>query len=156
LSVEAILAGLQGSGFAALMRGSTVLYPLANVLHVLGALTFFAAVAAMDFKVFRSTGIADARSFISRVRPVAIGGFLVQIATGVMLLAPEATHIWHNPVFRLKLIAIAVGLLNVLLLEATLFFRASVDIPSLARLSAGFSLAVWLTTASLGRLIAYF
>jgi hypothetical protein len=156
LSLEELLTALQGSGFAALMRSSIFLYPLANVLHVLGALTFFAAVAAMDFKVFRSTGIADARSFINRVRPVAIGGLLVQIATGLMLLSPEATHIWHNPVFRLKLIAISAGLLNVILLEATLFFRASVDIPAFARLSAGFSLAVWLTTAALGRLIAYF
>ena len=154
--MDSLLAELQASGFAQTVRSSYFLYPLANVLHVLGALSFFAAVAAMDFKVFRAHGVAEARSFITRVRPVAIAAFLVQLVSGLTLLAPEATHIWHNPVFRLKALAIVLGLLNVIVLETVLFFRAAPDVPSAARLSAGFSLLIWLTTAALGRLIAYF
>ena len=41
--MDDLLMGFEASGFAEAMRSSTFLYPLANVLHVLGALVFFAA-----------------------------------------------------------------------------------------------------------------
>ena len=154
--MEGLLAGLEASGFAAEMRRSTFLYPLANVVHILAALVFFAAVAAMDFRVFRATTVANARAYIDRVRPVAIGAFLFQVASGLMLLAPEASHIWHNPVFRVKLVAIAVGLANVLLLEVLIRRQGRETLSRSATATASVSLVVWLTVAALGRLIAYF
>jgi hypothetical protein len=154
--MEGLLAAFEASGFAAEMRRSVFLYPVANVVHILAALVFFAAVAAMDFRVFKATTVANARAFIERVRPVAIAAFLFQVASGVMLLAPEATHIWHNPVFRLKLVAIAVGLLNVALLEVLIRRQRRETVGAGVRGAAGLSLAVWLSVAALGRLIAYF
>jgi hypothetical protein len=152
--MEAALLALQESGLAQAMRSSVFLYPAANVLHVLGALTFFAAVAAMDVRVLSRSGLAGTRAFIGRVRPVAVGGLLVQATTGIMLLAPEATHIGHNPVFRLKVLAILLGLANVLVLETAI--RRAEGISGAAKASAGASLALWLSTAAAGRLIAYF
>jgi hypothetical protein len=152
--MEALLADLQASGLADMMRNSVFLYPLANVLHVLGALCFFAAVAAMDVRVLGHAPVAGTRAFISRVRPAAFAGLAVQLVTGVMLLAPEATHIGHNPAFRIKLVAILLGLLNVALLEILL--RRSEVVSGAGRVSAAASLAFWLATAAAGRLIAYF
>jgi hypothetical protein len=152
--MEALLLALQESGLAEAMRRSVFLYPLANVLHVLGALTFFAAVAAMDVRVLSHSALAGTRAFIARVRPVAIAGLAVQATTGLMLLSPEATHIGHNPVFRLKLLAILLGLANVLVLETAI--RRAKGISATARASAVASLALWLSTAAAGRLIAYF
>jgi hypothetical protein len=152
--MEAILVGLQESAFAQAMRSSVFLYPVANVLHVLGALSFFAAVAAMDFRILGRAGVAGARGFIARVRPVAITAFCVQLATGLMLFAPEATHIGHNPVFQLKVLAVLLGLANVLIVEAAL--RRGGAISTGAKASAVASLALWLGVATAGRLIAYF
>jgi hypothetical protein len=152
--MEAVLAALQDSGFAQAMRSSVFLYPLANVVHVLGALTFFAAVAAMDFRILGRSGVAGTRAFIARVRPIAVAGFLVQAATGLMLFAPEASHIGSNPVFRLKVLAILIGLANVLVLEIAI--RRPAGISGAVKTSAVASLALWLGTATLGRLIAYF
>jgi hypothetical protein len=151
--MEALLAELQASGLAQAMRSSVYLYPAANVLHVLGALTFFAAVAAMDVRVLSRAGLAETRAFIGRVRPVAFAGLLVQATTGIMLLAPEATHIGHNPAFRLKVLAILLGLANVLVLETAI---RKGGVTRLVRASAVASLALWLSTAAAGRLIAYF
>jgi hypothetical protein len=151
--MEALLAELQASGLAQAMRSSVYLYPAANVLHVLGALTFFAAVAAMDVRVLSRAGLAETRAFIGRVRPVAFAGLLVQATTGIMLLAPEATHIGHNPAFRLKVLAILLGLANVLVLETAI---RKGGVTGLVRASAVASLALWLSTAAAGRLIAYF
>jgi hypothetical protein len=152
--MEAFLAALQASALADAMRNSVFLYPLANVLHILGALTFFAAVAAMDVRVLSHAPLPGTRAFINRVRPVAVAGLAVQLVTGVMLLAPEATHIGHNPAFQVKVAAILLGLLNVAILE--ILIRRSEIVSAGARASAVASLGFWLATATAGRLIAYF
>jgi hypothetical protein len=154
--MEGLLLALEQSGFAAAMRSSVFLFPVANVVHILAALVFFAAVAAMDVRVFTAADVGEARRFVDRVRPVAVVAFLFQVASGVMLLAPEATHIWHNPVFRLKLVAIAIGLANVILLEVLIRRPGRETLSGGIRAAAGLSLGAWLTTAALGRLIAYF
>lgn len=154
--MEGILAAVEASAFGATMRRSVWLFPVANVLHVLGAMVFFALVAAMDFVVLRRT-VARARLVISRLRPLAFVGLLVQIATGIMLFAPEASHIGINPAFQLKLVAIVLALINVAVLEMILRSAAADRAtPNLARSAAVASLLVWLAVAALGRLIAYF
>jgi hypothetical protein len=149
------LLTLQESGFAGAMRTSYFLYPTANVVHVLAALIFFASVAAMDIRVFRSVTVSEAREAMRGIRVVALVAFVVQVASGVMLFAPEATHIFENPVYRIKLVAILLGVLNVVLLEV-LLRRGGGALPGGARASAVASIAVWLSVAALGRLIAYF
>lgn len=154
--MDGILVAVEASAFGATMRRSVWLFPVANVLHVLGAMVFFALVAAMDFVVFRRTA-ARARVVISRLRPLAFAGLLVQVATGIMLFAPEASHIGMNPAFQLKLVAIMLALVNVAVLEIILRpAAADRPAPHLARSAAAASLVLWLGVAALGRLIAYF
>lgn len=154
--MEGILAAVEASAFGATMRRSVWLFPVANVLHVLGAMVFFALVAAMDVVVLRRT-VARARVVISRLRPIAFAGLLVQIVTGIMLFAPEASHIGVNPAFQLKLVAIVLALVNVAVLEMILRSAAADRAtPNLARSAAAASLLFWLSVAALGRLIAYF
>lgn len=154
--MEAILLAAESSPLAAAMRTSLFLYPLANVIHVLAALAFFAAVAAIDVKLLRASSIGDARAFIARVRPWAAIALLVQIASGVLLFVPEATHIWMNPVFRVKLILIALTLANVIVVEALIRGRGENVRTGAARGAAVVSLGLWLSVAAAGRLIAYF
>lgn len=155
--MEGLLATLEQSPFAAEMRMSVFLYPLANVLHVLGALGFFAAVAAMDVRLLTAGSVVQARAFVRKLRPWAALGFLVQAVTGLMLLAPEATHIWHNPVFVWKLAAIGLGLVNVGLVEVLLRRGwLGPKVPAGVTAGAAVSLFAWLGTATAGRLMAYF
>jgi hypothetical protein len=155
--VEGALAAIEGSALAQTMRRSVWLYPVANVLHVLGVMSFFAAVAAMDVKAVRGSSTAAVRAFIIRIRPLAITLLVVQIITGIMLFLPEASHIAHNTAFQAKLATILLALLNVLALEAALGRTSAVAAPPVAvRLAALASLALWLGVAALGRLIAYF
>lgn len=154
--METLLAAAESSPLAAAMRTSLFLYPLANVVHVLAALAFFAAVAAMDVKLLRSSSLGEARAFIAGIRPWAAIALVVQISSGVLLFVPEATHIWMNPVFRVKLILIAIALANVLVVEVLIRRGEGETGSSAARGSALVSLGLWLTVAAAGRLIAYF
>jgi hypothetical protein len=155
--MELVFAALEQSPFAAAMRTSVFLYPVANVVHVLGAMTFFAAVAAMDVRLITAPSIDAVRAFIRRVRPVAIAGFVVQLISGVMLLAPEATHLWHNPVFAWKIGAIVVGVVNFAAVEVLLRRGwPGTAVPTAVATGAVLSIAAWLGTATAGRLMAYF
>lgn len=141
---------LQESAFGALVRRSALLYPAANILHVLGVMGFFATVAAMDLGLLGALKPAAPRQLIARLRPVALGLFLLVAATGVVLLAPEATAIAGNPAFLAKGALLGLALANVIANSVAL--RRS---EAAARLTAGLSLLLWLGVAALGRLIAY-
>jgi hypothetical protein len=155
--MEVLLLTLEGSVLARAMRESVWLYPVANVLHVLGALGFFAAVAAMDAKALRATAGLDVRAFVGRIRPFAVVFLALQLLSGSLLFLPEASHIGHNAVFLTKLAAIAIALLNVVLLETALARVPAGAAPSgTVRFAAAASLLLWLTVAAFGRLIAYF
>jgi hypothetical protein len=154
--MEGLLLALEQSGFAAAMRSSLFLFPTANVIHILAVMGFFAAVAAMDFRLLRATSVADVRTFSTRLRPVAAILLLLQLGSGIMLLAPEASHVWHNPVFRVKLLAILIGLANGVMLEGLFRRTTPGTITAGMRAMAVVSLVMWLSAAALGRLIAYF
>jgi hypothetical protein len=152
-----VLAALEASVLARAIRASVWLYPIANVLHVLGAMSFFAAVAAMDVKAMRTPVAADVRTFIRRVRPFAIAFFAVQAVSGVVLFLPEASHTGHNAAFLTKLGTNLLELVNVVALETALARLSPAGASSVGvGLTAAASLALWLAVAALGRLIAYF
>jgi hypothetical protein len=155
--MDGFLDLIEASALAQTLRRSEWLYPVANVLHVLAVMTFFAAVAAMDVKALRSSNAADLRGFIGRVRPGAILLLAVLVTTGLLLFLPEASHIAHNTVFQVKLAVIGLALFNVLALHSALARAApAAAVPGAVRLTALASLVLWLAVASLGRLIAYF
>jgi hypothetical protein len=151
--VEDVFAAVQQSGYGALVRQSVFLYPLANVIHVLAVLVFFASVAMMDMRLLGVIKGMPVEAVIARLRPVAIAALVVVVLTGITLFVPEAVAIARNPAFQLKLAAIGLGLANVLINTRTL--RRAGEGAALVRATAGVSLAVWLTVAACGRLIAY-
>lgn len=153
---------LQGSTLGHAMRESGVwTYGLVNLTHILGVSSLFGAVLVLDLRllgVWRSVPLAAiARPTV----PVATTGFLVAAASGVCLIATNATEYADNPFLYVKFPAIGLGLLNVAALSASPAWRArdtrEPTTRERRRLSAagGISLACWLTAVSMGRLIGY-
>ena len=88
-------------------------------------------------------------------------GLTVALLTGPGLLATKATEYVGNPFLYIKFPAIALGLLNVLLLHRSAAWRAHRVRPlepreeiQLRRMG-GLSLASWLTAITAGRMIGY-
>jgi len=146
---------LERSGFGLLIRDAVLIYPIANVVHVLAALVFFASVAIMDLRVLGALRADAGEAVIARFRPVAIGAFCVLLASGLILFTPEASAIIKNPSFQIKLALIAIGLLNVIWLERALKRGYPGMTARSARAPAVISLVVWLGVAAAGRYIAY-
>ena len=150
--MDALLLALQESGYGIFVRNSVFLYPAANVLHVLGVMSFFGLVATMDLTLL-GVGERPAKQVIGRLRPFALALLLLIATTGSVLLVAEAMAIAANPVFQLKVALLVLALVNVFVNEWVLRTRG--DGASLARITAFMSLLAWLGVAALGRLIAY-
>jgi hypothetical protein len=148
------LAWLEASRLGEVARDSAWLFMVVNVLHVLGAALVVGGIAVFDLKVlFDRDGAAETGRIAI---PLAAAGLLVQIPTGVALLAVEARALGVNPAFYAKMLFIAVGFVNLAVFHAR--FGGTVrdePLPAAARPFAVMSLAAWVLTLVAGRMIAY-
>jgi hypothetical protein len=157
----ALFVALEASNFAAAIRQSLFLYPLANVGHIISLACFAAAVGMMDVRLIGGSSATAPARVIGRARRFAIAALCGLAVTGFMLFAAEASHVVLNPVFQVKMALITVGIANVAIYE--LAARRVVEalppgapMPTRARLVGVLSLGLWLLVAACGRSIAYF
>ncbi len=151
---QAALAALEASALAQAARGLSWLYPLANLIHVLGAALLVGAIAVFDLAVLR--GRSGDASVARLALIVAAVGLALQLPSGIVLLSAEATAIGVNPAFLVKMALILLGLLNVAAFHARYgaLLRAN-EIPIAARTPAVISLFAWTVALLAGRAIAY-
>jgi hypothetical protein len=114
-SVPPIFLALQEGALGAAMRSSPVLYPLAEILHILGFVALVGAIAALDLRVMGAMRAVAIAPLAGLVLPVARGGFLLAVVMGVLLLSADAAHVIGNPAFRVKLACIMASLVNIAL-----------------------------------------
>jgi hypothetical protein len=155
------LVWLETSALAVAMRQWQWLYPIVEILHILG---FIVVVGAGFFFDLRLLGLARGLPVSALARHLlrwARGAFAVVAPTGAMMFAAHATEFAGNPAFRLKLALILVAVLNAAAFDRWPFrgvaeWDTGVDAPPRARLAAGVSLVCWTGAVSCGRLLAYF
>jgi hypothetical protein len=85
-------------------------------------------------------------------------GFWVNAATGVILLAADASTKMTNPDFYVKMVFIALAIVNLQMLKTRVFRDPLVDKKPLAtnvKVLAVTSLIFWLGAITAGRLMAY-
>jgi predicted membrane channel-forming protein YqfA (hemolysin III family) len=159
-SAPAVLVALEQSALGAFIRQSSVLYPLANVGHIVGLVLYTAAVAVLDLRLLGAFAATRPADIVPQARRGAMAAFAVMALSGLVLFTAEASHLALNPVFQLKAALIAAALLNAVVMgtiaerEAEVM-SAHVPFHGHVRLAAAASLLMWLTVAACGRLIAY-
>ena len=156
-----IFVALEQSGFSASIRQSPWLYPAANVGHIIFLVLFAGALAIIDVRLLGGFAAIEPAPTLGRARRLAIAALAGMTLTGFVLFAAEAAHLARNPVFRLKLVLVGAGLINVAIYElcarrAVESLPAGAAMPAAAR-NAGFaSITIWIAVAACGRSIAYF
>jgi len=152
-------AALEASGLGALMRESAVLYPLANIAHILGLVFFAGTIILLDLRLLGFARTLPALAVARVLTPIMLVGLAVQIASGVLLFSADARPLWNNPVMQVKAALIVFGLANALVFRA-LWNRRLADwdaaAPGIARTQAGLSLLIWLGVAICGRFAGYY
>src|SRR6476619_8434339 len=160
-AAPAIFVALEQSGFAAAIRQSPWLYPAANVGHIISLMVFAGAIAVMDVRLLGGLSATAPAPLLARARNFALAGLAGMAVTGSILFSAEASHLALNPVFQLKALLVAAGLINVAIYE--FWARRAVDrlapgaaMPARAKVTGVLSLVVWVAVAACGRSIAYF
>ena len=152
-------AWLEASALGEQMRGSTLLYPALNLLHLLGLVLLLGSLLLLDARLL-GAGRGFPLAAVSRaLTPLAVVGLLLLLGSGFCLFAADAGPLLGNRLLQFKLLLIALGIGNALLFRHLWSARLSDwagRAPLLGRLQAALSLLAWLLVMSLGRLLAYF
>lgn len=159
-SAPLILQWLEGSALGLAVRQSVWAYPAANVGHVLSVVAFGAAVAVLDLVLLGVVKAHGRAAVLAAARRIAMALLALVVLSGSVLFLAEASHVFLNRVFQLKLALIAVAGVNAVWLggRAVAAAQALPDeapMPPVARAAAMLSLALWIAVVGLGRFIAY-
>lgn len=154
------LVWLETSALAVAMRQWQWLYPIVEILHILGFVLVVGGAFYFDLRLLGRGRSLAVSGLAAHLLTCARGGFALVAPTGFMMFAAHATEFAMNPAFRLKLILIAIALLN-----AATFHRwpfrsvARWDVgggaPTWAGIAAVISLTCWVGAIACGRLLAY-
>jgi hypothetical protein len=129
--------------------------------HVLSLMLFAGTIFLVDLRLlgvgFKKTPI----SVISdRVLPLTVFGFALMLVTGGLLFYAKPLLYYHNLWFRLKLIFLAIAVINIFIFHYKVQtdrdqWDTAVKPPSKARISAMVSILSWVIVITFGRFIAY-
>ena len=160
-AAPAIFVALEQSGFAAAIRQSPWLYPAANVGHIISLMVFAGAIAVMDVRLLGGLSATAPAPLLARARNFALAALAGMAVTGSILFSAEASHLALNPVFQLKAVLFAAGLINVAIYEfwarrTVEHVAAGAAMPARAKVTGALSLGIWVAVAACGRSIAYF
>lgn len=149
------LSLLESSEFGRIARSSFWLFPISNIVHVLGSALLVGSIAVYDILLLgRRYDVAAAVAPVAL--PLAMLGVLLLVPSGSVLFAAEARAIGRNPAFLFKMTLISIGLFNIAAYYAAAWRQGRKGgFARNARTHAAISLIVWLTVILLGRMIAY-
>lgn len=108
----ALLEALEASAPASFLRGSFFVYPLVNALHILAIGALLTCAVLMDLAILGIGRRLPAATAILYLRPVAMLALLVAALSGALLFSVQPLDYVGNPAFRLKLLLLAVAVLN--------------------------------------------
>ena len=136
-------------------------WPLCETLHYLGLSILLGTVGLFDLRVL---GVAKGIPIesIHRLIPWGIGGYAVNILTGIIFFVGHPDQYFYNNAFRLKALFMVVAGLNVLAFYGTSAFRElkksgpDADPPFRAKVIAGTSLSMWVAVLICGRLLTFY
>ena len=150
---------LQESALGAAMRESLYLYPLVEIVHLVGIALLVGSIVSLDLRLMGVRLKLPAAPTAQHLLPVTVAGFSLAVASGSLLFTTEAASLFFNPAFRLKLILIALGGVNAALFHLGPWRRVAewqhAPPPLAARLGGALSTVLWIGALSCGRLIAY-
>lgn len=158
---EAVLPVLNALGRwpgAQWLQGSGTAYLVVNALHILGIGLLVGAILPLDLRLagfFRRVPLAPLVDFLARAAAV---GVVLALTTGLWLFTVKPGDYWVNTAFRIKVLLLALALLNVVWQHrggALAAAAASGRVPTGTRLRALASCVLWISVLLAGRWIGF-
>lgn len=159
--MSALTEWLASTSGSIALHESLYMYPLVESVHVLTLCVFVGMASILDLRLM---GVALKRVPVSevarRLLPWMIGGFVIMIASGVLLFYAIPIRSWHNIFFRFKLVLLVLAGVNAWVFHARIWRSVTAwDLdpvtPGAARVAGAASLVLWAAIIVSGRMIAY-
>lgn len=157
------MAWLEASALADFLRGLGIwTYGLINLAHVLGISLLFGSIALLDLRLLGAWRSIPIATLARPTVPMAGVGFVLAIASGIMMFSFNTTEYHGNPFLYIKLPMVVVGLINVAVITRLPAWQRAMagaeaeSADSIVLKAAGaLSLLIWLTVIVCGRMIGY-
>jgi hypothetical protein len=161
MSLEAYIAWIGDTPWSTALHESQYAYTFIEAAHVLGITLFAGTIAMVDLRLlglaFREVKVSEMNG---RVLPWTIAGFVLMVATGLLLFYAIPVRTYHSVWFRTKMLLMLIAGANIVIYTfVTERGRASWDTaprpPAAAQTAALVSLLIWTGVIVTGRMIAY-
>lgn len=155
-----VLAGIEATPLAQAMREWLWLYPIVEIVHILGFVVLVGAAVMFDLRLLGVSKKIPVRALARHLLPWSVAGLLLVVPAGLLMFSAHAMEFVDNEVFLLKLGLIALTGLNAAAFHTGVYrsvqsWDTNKLSPAVARLHAVASLALWVSVIACGRLLAY-
>src|SRR5580693_9398093 len=152
---------LQHTGWGTAIRDSAWLFPIIETVHIFGIISLVGSTSILDLRLMGLTFREEPVSKLAeRFLPWAWAGFLIQVVTGLLLFSSEATKMYGNIGFEIKMLLILVAGINAFVFHEIAYqsvgkWDNDPVAPLGARAAGLLSILLWFGIVAAGRWIAY-
>ncbi len=156
-----LFAWLEDTSLAAFIRQSMWLYPILEIIHIIGITVLVGAALMFDLSLLGSAKQLRLSGLAQHLLPWSQRGLVLILPSGILLFITNSKTLGVDPTFWLKMILLLIAAINVLVFHRLIFRKGNFSNPDIdpvpvsAKISAVISIAVWLGIIACGRLLAY-
>jgi hypothetical protein len=154
------LVWLETTGLAVAMREWLWLYPIIEILHIIGLAVLVGAAVLFDFRLLGVSRSISVKALAGHLLVWARRSLILIVPTGLMMFTAHATEMASNPAFQIKMVLLCAAGINAAAFHAGVFhgvaaWDSGAPAPRSAKASAILSLCFWAGVITCGRLLAY-
>ena len=154
------LVWLETSAPAEAMRQWAWLYPIVEIVHIVGFVILAGAAFMFDLRLLGVSRTLPVTGLERHLLRAARASVVLVVPSGILMFTAHATEMAGNPAFRLKMVLLGAALLNAALFHRAPFrsvagWNLHVRPPLAARAGAVASVVLWVGVITCGRLLAY-
>jgi hypothetical protein len=155
------LVWLEQSAPGVAMRTSLWLYPIVEIVHIVGIVLLVGSAFLFDLRLLGLSRHVRVTDMAKHLLPRARLGLAIVVPSGLLMFVAHAADWGTSPIFRLKVTLIGLAILNTIVFHR--WTSRSIErwdqhrpAPPGARAAAVASVLLWTAVIASGRLLAYF
>src|SRR5579872_1654675 len=159
--LNVICVWLEQTTIGAAVRNSLWLFPVIETVHIFGIILLVGGTSILDLRLMGLTFREEpVTKLAKRFLPWAWAGFIIQVVTGVLMFASEATKMYINTAFQIKMLMIVAAGVNAFVFHSLAYqsvgkWEKDPVAPLSARIAGLISILFWFGIVAAGRWIAY-
>jgi len=159
--ISVICHWLEQTSVGTAIRESLWLFPVIETVHIFGIILLVGGTSILDLRLmglaFREEPVTK---LAKRFLPWAWAGFIIQVTTGLLMFASEATKMYVNTAFQIKMLMILAAGVNAFVFHSLAYqsvgkWEKDPVAPLSARIAGLVSILFWFGIVAAGRWIAY-